>query len=57
MDRDIFDKAQDIRRERAEAKADTPRVPLNMRGISKEEMIASRYDKELSLRKSNLITA
>ena len=28
-----------------------------MRGISKEEMIASRYDKELSLRKSNLITA
>ena len=134
----LFDKAQDIRRERAEAKADTPRVPINMRGnsllsgnvfcghcgsrlhltttsryytkadgtvvkkrriryacykkvrkiaecggqsgysaekldgmveaviknvfkrmrgISKEEMIASRYDKELSLRKSNLITA
>ena len=26
-----------------------------MRGISKEEMIASRYDKELSLRKSNLV--
>ena len=134
----LFDKAQDIRRERAEAKADTPRVPINMRGnsllsgnvfcghcgsrlhltttsryytktdgtvvkkrriryacykkvrkitecggqsgysaekldgmveaviknvfkrmrgISKEEMIASRYDKELSLRRSNLITA
>ncbi|MBQ3816797.1 MAG: hypothetical protein II802_00820 [Clostridia bacterium] len=28
-----------------------------MRGISKEEMIASRYDKELSLRKSNLVKA
>ena len=28
-----------------------------MRGISKEEMIASRYDKELSQRKSNLIKA
>ena len=30
----LFDKAQDIRRERAEAKADTPRVPINMRGNS-----------------------
>ena len=28
-----------------------------MRGISKKEMIASRYDKELSLRKSNLVKA
>ena len=34
VDRDLFDKAQDIRRERAESKADTPRVPLNMRGQS-----------------------
>ena len=138
VNRDLFDKAQDIRRERAKAKADTSRVPINMRGhsllsgnvfcwhcgsrlhltttsryytkedgtvvkkrrirytcykkvrkiaecggqsgysaekldvmveaviknvfkrmrgISKEEMIASRYDKELSLRKSNLVTA
>jgi DNA invertase Pin-like site-specific DNA recombinase len=138
VDRDLFDKAQDIRRERAEAKADTPRVPINMRGnsllsgnvfcghcgsrlhltttsryykkadgtvvkkrrvryacykkvrkivecegqsgysaakldslveaaiknvfkrmrgISKDVIIASRYDKELSLRKSNLIKA
>ena len=135
---DLFDKAQEIRRQRAEAKANMPRVPINMRGnsllsgnvfcghcgsrlhltttsryytkadgtvtkkrriryacykkvrklsncdgqsgysaakldglveaviknvfkrmrgISKEEMIASRYDKELSLRKSNLIKA
>ena len=135
---DLFDKAQEIRRQRAEAKANMPRVPINMRGnsllsgnvfcghcgsrlhltttsryytkadgtvtkkrriryacykkvrklsncdgqsgysaakldslvesvikdifkrmrgISKEEMIASRYEKELSLRKSNLIKA
>jgi DNA invertase Pin-like site-specific DNA recombinase/Skp family chaperone for outer membrane proteins len=30
----IFDKAQQIRRERAEAKENTPRVPINMRGNS-----------------------
>lgn len=135
---ELFDRAQQIRRERAEAKANTPRVPINMkgnsllsgnvfcghcgsrlhltttsryykkadgtvvkkrrvryacykkvrkivecegqsgysaakldslvegaiknvfkrmRGISKDEIIASRYDKELSLRKSNLIKA
>ena len=135
---ELFDRAQDIRRQRAEAKANTPRVPINMRGhsllsgnvfcghcgsrlhltttsryykkadgtvvkkrrvryacykkvrkivecegqsgysaakldslvegaiknvfkrmrgISKDEIIASRYDKELSLRKSNLIKA
>ena len=30
----LFDKAQGIRRERAEAKANTPRVPINMRGNS-----------------------
>lgn len=136
VSKELFDKAQEIRRQRAEAKADMPRVPINMRGnsllsgnvfcghcgsrlhlttankqytksdgtlvkkhrmryacykkvrkladcdgqsgysatkldgmveqiikkvfermrgISKEEMIASRYDKELSLRKSNLV--
>ena len=31
---DLFDKAQDIRRQRAEAKANMPRVPINMRGNS-----------------------
>ena len=31
---ELFDRAQDIRRQRAEAKANTPRVPINMRGNS-----------------------
>ena len=31
---ELFDRAQDIRRQRAEAKANTPRVPINMRGQS-----------------------
>lgn len=31
---ELFDKAQQIRRERAEAKTNTPRVPINMKGNS-----------------------
>lgn len=31
---ELFDQAQDIRRQRAEAKANMPRVPINMRGKS-----------------------
>ena len=31
---DLFDKAQEIRRQRAETKANMPRVPINMRGNS-----------------------